>query len=206
MQKLSPSQIPFTTTDAILAFCLYISGVPFQNPKRPLRNEYDIEILKKLGYSGEVNLLEVAKDALERGKRGRIRYVFKNVPELKSLLKIFTEQEKEIAAPGKEVDAAQWEADLLQKVANGKMEPREARLRLNCVSLKTNVLFRNIWKELPGHVQFDNPGTPKKFNDQVTVRDRTGTRTIPAKAIAYPGYREVSTNSSEKTLRKLKLL
>src|ERR1051325_3479 len=152
MQKLSPSQIPFTTTDAILAFCLYISGVPFQNPKRPLRNEYDIEILKKLGYSGEVNLLEVAKDALERGKRGRIRYVFKNVPELKSLLKIFTEQEKEIAAPGKEVDAAQWEADLLQKVANGKMEPREARLRLNCVSLKTNVLFRNIWKELPGHV------------------------------------------------------
>lgn len=206
MQKLSPSQIPFTTTDAVLAFCLYLVGVPFQNPKRPLRNEYDIEILKKLGYRGEVDLLQAGRESLAAGKRGRIRYIFQNVPQLRSLLKIFSTQEKEIAAPDSKVDAAKWQADLMEKVAKGEMKPQEALLRLNCVSLKTYVQFRNIWKELPGFVQIDKPGVPKHFDTQVTVQGKGGRQTIPAKGVEYPGFTEVSTNASDKTLKKLGLI
>jgi hypothetical protein len=198
MQKLSPSELPFSTDKAILAFCLYIAGVPFHNPKQPLRNEYTreflIDWLKKRGVTGEVDLFEKAKEAAALGVRGRIRYIFKRTEDLPKLLKIFNAQQAEIDAPDSKVSASQWELELLQKVAKGEVSPQEALLRLNCVSLKMNVLFRNIHKELPAHFQAGNPGDPKI------------TETPTGKVVEYPGFKMVSTNASDKTLRKLKLI
>jgi hypothetical protein len=209
MQKLSPSEIPFSTDKGILAFCLYIAGVPFENSKQPLRNEYTreflVEWLKKRGVTGQVDLFEKAKEAIGMGLRGHIRYIFKRTRELPKLLKVFNAQQAEIDAPDSKVDAAAWELELLQKVAKGEVEPVEALIRLNCVSLKMNVLFRNIYKELPAHFQIENSGTARTFDTTAQVQTRNGPKTVPAKGVEYPGFKQVSTNASDKTLRKLKL-
>ncbi len=213
MQKLSPGSIPFVTSDAILAFCLYSVGIPFENSARPLRNEYDAEILRKKGFRGEVNLLEASRECLERGRRGekgnwsgRIRYIFKRTSDLPKFLKIFAAQEKEITAPDSKIDVSQWQREVMAKVSIGELDWDTALLRLNCVTLKLNVQFKNIWKELPGIVRMGNPGRIEKSKGHLAIKTNRGTEMRETDDYAYPGWKEVSTNASEKTLRRLKLI
>ena len=50
----SDKRSPFTTTNAILAYCLNLAGVPFENDARPCRVIYSEEIIKKfVNGSGE---------------------------------------------------------------------------------------------------------------------------------------------------------
>lgn len=191
MQKLGRNSAPFSTTNAILAFSLRAAGMPFADPHWPCKNEYTVETLRKLGFSGSVDLLETVKAAVKTKKRGTVRYLFENSAKLSSFLKIYRQQEAEIEADGKPIEMDVFQLGLMNKVASGAMDPQEALLRLNCVTLKLRVQFTEMWMRTPGILIVDNPGKSQ------TVETASGT------VVRHPGRRAVSTNASEETLRRL---
>src|SRR5262252_8695144 len=75
VERRSRTGSPFHTTDAILAFSLYLVGVPFYEERKPCINMYDEGILKRLGFTGGT-IEEGVRKALARKKKGHVEYGF----------------------------------------------------------------------------------------------------------------------------------
>ena len=101
MKRITTADQPFELQDGILAFCLYLAGVPFLTT----RNLYTAETLKKLGYSGEVDMGDAALECVKKNVKGKVDYLFKRVKAISRLVKLFREQEAAISAPDVEVEA-----------------------------------------------------------------------------------------------------
>lgn len=206
IKKFSAVNQPFTTDDAILAFCLYVCRVPFADPRQPCTNRYTADTLKRYGYSGKVNVLDAAKECLAAGKMGDRRFHFGKTPV--ALLKIYNEQVAELR-DGEDVEggAATVIQRIREAVKTGETDETEGLLRETCVTLKMYVSLRNIWKTLPGEVRIDNHGPTNEFNTTVNTTDATGSPiTREARGVSHPGWKIVPTNASPAMLKKMRLL
>jgi hypothetical protein len=189
--------VPFKTSDAILAICLYMAGVPEWIPPT---NEYDELILKRLGYGG-LKLIEAARKAAARKDRGRVEYWYEKTKELDYFLKCYSDQEAEISAKGDDIDAGERIRQIMAKATRPEeersdipgpiMDEREALIRIFCIVLKFRVPFVNRWKEAVPAIVVSEKGSPKVINEDTT---------------RYPGMKRVPVNASDEMLRKLKLL
>lgn len=187
------SERPFTTSNVVLAFSLYLAGVPFIDENRPLFNTYDNDILKRLGYSG-MTLEEGARAALSDGKKGHVEFAFRWTNELTRLLTAFNAEQK-IIADG--IGTVDHEAkSILGDFLGGAADEKETLMRLGCLILKSRGQFFNLWKDREdlALIRIPNAG-------QSTTRD--GPK--GAKIVSNPGYRVVSLNAGDKTKVELKV-
>jgi hypothetical protein len=193
MKTDSPADRPFITQNALLAFALYLAGIPFVDDAKPVLNIYDQEILKKLGFSG-MTIEEAADAALRAGKKGHVSYSFLFSEALPRLLKIFGEEEKSFNEETGTVTATV--TDLIASIENGEVDRQEAIVRLASLILKSRGQFMNLWKARPDLAMIRIPNAGK-------AEIREGPK--GSKIVSNPGYRMVSLNASDKTKGKLRL-
>ena len=179
---------PFHTTDAILAFSLYLAGVPFYEERRPCINIYDENILRKLGFIN-VSIEDGVRKAISRKKKGHVEYGFERTPELQSLLQAYKDQEDRLQSD--EGTAAEVVQRLAEQLKDG-VNPFTI-VRLACVILKMRVKFVSLWQTMEPLIRVFNEGEVQTNQDDgVTTR-------------RFPGFRIVSLHASQKTKDKLKL-
>lgn len=200
MKRLGPAQQPFKVSDGILSFCLYLAGVPFLTT----RNLYTKETFRKLGLSGEIDLCEAATDCVARNLKGDLKYLFRQSPNLRGLLKIFSDQQERIKEDKGE--ARDVIRGLMESYSRQEIELEEAVMRICCLVLKLRGPFLNQWKELPPLIAIPRPGEERKFKTQVNVRSKTGSKFVPADGIEYPGFDIIPANASDELKKRMGLL
>lgn len=202
--------LPFSTTDAILAQCLRIAGVP-ETPWSP-RHIYNEEILFKTGggvkdESGNVirksrfaglSIFEAAKAAwgaprTARGAvptKGRIEYHFEHTSETAYLVAAYRDQEKIVNES--QGDAGDFIREIM-RLAAGRlkaeeviMDEREALLRIMCIALKTRIQYVNRWKETVPilHVKTKRKTTSETHGSHRTERHIFDDKFVPLNATA----------------------
>lgn len=188
--------VPFSTTNAILAFALENAGVPrFRTPT----NSFTEESLRRL-YAGKgFTLIEGLRDAWKKKIRGEVRYWFEKTPELPFLLKAYEDQEAIINAPGDQ-DGGELVREIIAR-ATGRdpktsepipqMDEREALVRLTCVFLKGRVIFMDLWKTLPPRLTIPRSGEVEHLGNNTT---------------RHPGFDEIGADASDERLQKMGLL
>jgi hypothetical protein len=186
------SGIPFYTTDAILAFSLYLVGVPFYESAKPCINVYDENILKKLGFTGGT-IEEGVRKALARKKKGHVTYGFQRTAELSYLLKAYKDQEQKLQE--EEGTASDVVQQLIEQIRDGASPNPMTMVRLCCVVLKMRVKFVNLWQEMDPLIRISNEGEVEEHRDDDGVLTRR----------RFPGFKLVSLNASKETKEKLKL-
>jgi hypothetical protein len=132
MQRLGPAQQPFELSDGILAFCLYLAGVPFLTT----RNRYSAATFKALGFSGEIDLCETALQCVAENRKGDLKYLFAKSPELRALLKVFTDQEAIIKQGKGKENARDVIRELMQSFSREEISLEETLMRIACIILK----------------------------------------------------------------------
>lgn len=196
MKANGQGDTPFITGNAILAFCLYLSGIPFVDENRPLINLYDNDILKRLGFAG-MTLEEGARQALREGKKGDMQWAFVHTQELHDLLEYFKDEEANIkSGDGTVTEEA--------RAIMANCTDNEALMRLGCLILKSRGEFFNLWKgrEDLALIRVPNKGKP-------TIRDGTARNSkgeiVPAKIESRPGFRVVSLSAGNELKKEMKL-
>ncbi len=193
-QVLGPNDVPFVTGDGMLAFALYLAGVPLVEGDGWCRNEYTREMLRGYGFNG-VDIRQAATAAVKANKRGKVTFYFNQTPRFRKLLSAYTDQEKQLSENGASVD--------LDKIIASQMEPDEKMIRLSCVVLKLRGEFMNGWKDLIPFITMQGAGRVEKSQFQFRAKDgstRTGT------SVSHPGLKAFSANASDETLKRLEVL
>lgn len=193
VERFGSSQLPFSTSDAILAFSLCMAGVPFADERRPCLNIYDEEILNKLGFGGRsLTLKEAAELALKRKKKGHVEYAFARTPDLRRLLKVYSEQQKELATGTG--TAAEVTKRILLSFVDNKVGLDEVLIRLACINAKMKTQFMSLWQKVDPIIRVWNKGKNQIINNP------DGSTTV-----RHPGFKLVHLHASEETRKKLKL-
>jgi hypothetical protein len=200
-EHLGADSQPWETSNGILAFCLYLSGVQFLTT----RNLYTADTLRALGFTGETDMLEAAKQCVASNKKGDLKYLFQRPRALKRLLEIFSDQERILQD---EVgDAMDVVHDLMGAYAANRIDLHEAVMRIACLILKLRGGFLTGWREQSPLVQIDNPGKSRHFATTAVVQmPGGGTKVVPAKGVESPGFKIVSANASDATKKRMGLL
>lgn len=141
--------VPFRTNDAVLAFCLYLAGIPeFRAPT----STYDEGMLLARGYEGSgLTPEEAAKQEFAKKKRGHVEYWFQNTDMCKALQGIYREQQAEIANADEDPkDAGAVIRQIIAKVAGRdavtnkpteEMDELEGIVRIACLVLKARIAY-----------------------------------------------------------------
>lgn len=214
MKSLKPAQLPFDTNDAILAYCLHLSGVPYYDDTHPIKVIYSAEILDKFRngadqpiYKGWA-LEDAVKDAHKRGLRGHVQYFFQRSPRLSKLLKAYRDQCYEIERPDSQEYLHEVVAKLVAQLSGAnpgvttRIDPDVATMRLACVLLKMRVAFMELWKHQVPLVQIPNEGRVRRYEGVVQGPDG---KNMPATVVESPGFKVVSVNASQDTREHLGL-
>jgi hypothetical protein len=193
--------VPFKTTNAILAFCLYQLGVP---EWRPPVNVYDAPILESISrrlHLDRMPIIRLARFCWERKELGRVEYWFEKTPEIEHYLKWYSDQEAEIKAEGNDKDIGARIREIMAlatrlpedrpKIPGPLMDEREALMRIFCIALKFRIEFMNRWKETLAELEI-----PVDGKAQSTGPDST----------RYPGKTRVPVTASDDMLRKMNLI
>jgi len=196
MKQIDIQQEPFNTTDAILAYCLHMAGVEWQNPHEAAKVFYSIDILNKFtNGSGEPfyrgwELERAVEHAHKHGKRGHVEYVFKRTERLPLLVKVFHDQVEYLRkAEGVAHEVVQ---ELIAQ--RDKLAADVFSVRLCCIMLKLRAEFMDIWRHQVPVVIIPNPGLVRR-------------RELPegGHIIETPGFRAISLNASKETREHLGL-
>lgn len=202
MEVIHPGEQPFAISEGILAFCLYMAGAEFSDPRMPVVNRFDPENLSKAGFKGE-KLWASAQRAWKQDTRGHVEYSFKLSQRTHDLIKIYREQRKELQdSDGKGCDLI---LKIMGKATSGSMLPDEAILRIACVNLVMRTEFFNMWKQSIPFLKVPDVGKPEKFDTTATVQTMSGVKTVQASGVKKPGYKLVPLNATPETLKKLGL-
>lgn len=203
METSNPGEQPFSTSEAILAYCLYLAGCEFCDDRTPCTNLFDAEILGKLGYRGE-KLWDAANAAWQQKAKGHIQFHFKLTPRTGDLIRAYREQAAEIEkSDGK---ASELIIEIQKRGDLGAFLPDEILLRISCVILKTRGEFMNLFKQMVPLLRIPVEGKAKHFDTTATVKTQTGgNRTVDAKGVQKPGFKIVSLNLSEQKRKDMKL-
>lgn len=203
MQRIGPAQQPFELSDGILAFCLYLAGIPFLTT----RNRYSVETFRALGFTGEIDLCEAALQCVKENRKGDLKYLFAKSPELRALLKAFTDQEAIIKQGKGKESARDVIRELMQSFSREEISVDEALMRIACIILKLRGGFLNRWKEQTPWVVVPEPGRERKFKSSVSVQTPGGgNRNVPADGVEYPGFKVIPANASDELKKKMGLL
>lgn len=203
MEAINPGEQPFSTSEAILAYCLYLAGCEFCDDRQPCTNLFDAEILAKLGYRGE-KLFEAANQAWHQKAKGHVQFHFKLTPRVADLIRAYREQEKEIrSSDGKASDMI---ATIQKHGTSGAILPDEILLRIACVILKTRGEFMNLFKQMVPLLRVPVEGKAKHFDTTATrLNDKGRRETVEAKGVQKPGFKVISLNLSEQKRKDMKL-
>lgn len=195
--------MPFSTSEAILAYSLYIAGCKFLDENRPCFNLFDADILKNLGYQG-TPVGEAAEQAWKAEKKGHVEYIFKLTPRTSDLIRAYRDQCKEIEGMVDGI-ASELVLRIVESAKKGAILEDEALLRISCVILKTRVEFVNLWKKMVPLLRVPVVGKTRHFDTTATARTSTGNRIVEAKGVQKPGFKVISLNASEKTRKAMDL-
>ncbi len=200
MKTIKPGDTPFHTSNAILAYCLHLAGVPWANDKHPIRVLYSAEILNKFtNGSGEPRykgwgLEKAVVDAHKTKRRGHVEYCFESTPRLGKLLKAYRKQCDDLEARDGYLH------ELIHDIANQPTtEPDIELLRLACVLLQKRMDFMELWQHQVPLVIIPNTGRIQRTQGVIQTKD--GPR--EARIVTTPGMKIMSVNASEKTRREL---
>lgn len=195
---------PYNTTEAILAYCLYLAGIPFLDNRSPCFNLYDEEILSSMGYKGQP-LLESARDAWNQKRKGYVGYQFQITQQLTPLVKAYRDQCSKIEKGNSR--ASEMNFELLSRFKKGAISPAEFIVRSNCVSLKTRREFVFLWEKQVPVLRIPRKGKSKTF-DTTTQRQvgKGRTQTVEGKGVSRPGFDLVSLNLPDEKLKSMGLL
>jgi len=201
MKHIKPGETPFNTSNAILAYCLHLAGVPWDNDKHPCKVLYPESVLNKFVngsgqpfYKGWV-YEEAVKHAHKTKKRGHIEYCFAFTPRLGKLLKAYRKQVAELETRDGFLH------EVIAEVANDKsIEPDISTLRQACILLHGRLDFMELWEHQVPCMVIPNPG--RVTRSQGTFVDKGG-RTRECLTVTTPGMRIVSVNASPETRKAL---
>lgn len=202
MNRIGPAQQPFELSDGILAFCLYLAGVPFLTT----RNRYSAETFRGLGLRGEFDLCEAALQCVEENLKGDLKYLFGKTPDLRELIRIFSEQQELIKQAKGKLEAKDVIRKLMERFARHEICLEETLMRIACVILKLRGPFLNRWKDQTPWVVVPDSARERKFKTSVAVETKGGgTRTVPADGVEYPGFKIIPANASPELKKKMGL-
>lgn len=203
MEAVNPGEQPFSTSEAILAYCLYLAGCEFCDDRTPVTNLFDAEILAKLGFRGE-KLFDAANQAWEQKAKGHVQFHFKLTPRTGDLIRAYREQAAEVEKDdGKASDVI---ATILSYGKTGAIMPDEVLLRVSCVILKTRGEFMNLFKQMVPLLRIPVEGKSRQFDTTATGLDANGKPvTVPARGVQKPGFKVISLNLSEDKRKAMKL-
>lgn len=187
----------FSTSEGLLAFCLYLAGCEFSDPRNPCFHIYNPEILSGLGFKGE-KAWDAAQEAWKKKLRGHVEWSFPLTGRTHELIKAYRDQREQMEKS--EGKASDMVLEIMKSAAAGAMLPDEAVLRIACVNLVIRTEFMNMWKEVVPLLKIPEKGKARRFDTTITLPD---SRVVPAKGVEKPGYRLISLNASEETKRKL---
>lgn len=203
MKQIKKGETPFSTQNAILAYCLHMAGVPWYETDRPVRVLYSADILNKFTngegqpiYKGW-ELEDAVKDAHQKGLRGHIEYVFVRTPRLDALLAAYGRQVEELEK------GEGFAHDLVMKVSQsvGTIGWDVTMVRLACIFLKMRLPFMDKWQEMIPSVLIKNEGRVKQ--DRGTIDTKYGDR--EALRVSGPGFKIIPLNASDKLKKKMGL-
>jgi hypothetical protein len=201
MKQLKPGETPFSTSNAILAYCLHLAGVPWENDRHPVRVLYSAPILNKFtNGSGEPfykgwELEKAAAHAHKTKRRGHVEYCFQNTPRLGKLIKAYKAQCDDLEI--KDGFLHQVVRDLASHIS--EMEPDIAMVRLACIFLQKRMEFMEIWEHQIPLVMIPNQGRVRHSREVIDTK--YGAR--EANVITSPGMKIMSLNASDKTRKEL---
>ncbi len=201
MKQIKPGQSPFSTSNAILAYCLHLAGVPWENDKHPIRVLYSAEILNKFkNGSGEPfykgwELEKAVEHAHKTKKRGHVEYCFACTPRLSKLLKAYRQQCLELEA--KDGFLHEYVAELSKQLP--QMEPDIAMVRLACVFMQKRVEFMEKWEHQIPLVMIPNSGRVQRSRGYIDTKH--GSR--EAMIVTTPGMKIMSLNLSDDKRKEL---
>lgn len=221
MSNLNGATQPFSTSEKILAYCLYMAGCEFIGPGQPCINLYDQEILFKIGggrrdpatkavttasrFAG-MELWDAAQVAWKEQAEGHVEYQFILTQECHDLIKAYRDQRAKMKADEETGKACDMAKEIMAVAVAGAMLPAEANLRLTCVAVKTRPEFLDLWKTVVPMLHVPSKGKTVTSETTVTTKDRTGApRTVQATAVRTPGYKRISLNASEKMRKEMGL-
>lgn len=206
MEAVNPGEQPFSTSEAILAYCLYLAGCEFCDDRTPCTNLFDAEILAKLGYRGE-KLFEAANQAWQQKAKGHVQFHFKLTPRTGDLIRAYREQAAEVEkADGKASDLIAKILDLHSDSLRDEADNTETLLRISCVILKTRGEFMNLYKQMVPLLRVPVEGKEKRFDTTANGLDAKGRRiSVPAHGVQKPGFKVISLNLSEEKRKRMGL-
>ena len=204
MKKIKPGESPFSTSNAILAYCLHLAGVPWENETHPVKVLYSEAIMDKFTngagqpfYKGW-EFEKAVEHAHKTKKRGHIEYCFAHTPRLSKLLKAYKQQIADLE--NKDGYLHEIVRDLAGQLT--EIEPDIATLRLACIFLQKRMDFMALWEHQIPLELIPNPGRVRHTRE--TFIDKHG-QPRDAKVITSPGMRIMSINASKETREHLGL-
>jgi hypothetical protein len=203
MKTITRAQAPFSTSNAILAYCLHMAGVPWNDPAKPIKLIYSKEILNKFtNGSGEPvykgwELEDAVRDAHKVGRRGHVEYMFERTPRLEVLLHAYQKQSKELD------DSEGFAHDLVMRVSGniGTAGWDVTMMKLACIFLKMRVPFMEKWQDMIPWVIIPNEG--RVTRGRSTVETKHGDR--EAMTVSSPGWKMIPLNASKELREKFGL-
>lgn len=175
------------TQNTSLATALYTAGVKLADPQKPCVNIYDYDTIKSSGKirPGET-IFEAVSRLVNQGIPGEVSYIFERDPRIDDLTKAFDEMAAAIKAA--EQGGKDQTADI-PDVSDEQM------MRIACQVLKNRKAFANAWKAVTPLIRFSNSGK------EVKSRGKDGKQVIK-----LPGFKIVSLNAADETIKHLKLI
>lgn len=203
MRTIGRGQTPFSTQNAILAYCLHMAGVPWANIDHPIKVVYSEAILNKFtNGSGERiykgwEFEKAVRDAHEKGRRGHIEYMFQRTQRLDILLKTYERQVKQL-----EKDEG-YAHELVQRISEGFMTDAwdVTMVRLACVFLKMRVPFMEKWQHMIPWIVIRNEGRVTRSKGMINTKH--GQR--EADMVSSPGWKMIPLNASKEMREKFGL-
>lgn len=201
MKPIKPGDTPFNTSNAILAYCLHLAGVPWDKPTHPARVLYSPEIMEKFrNGSGQPfyqgwEFQKAVEHAHKTGRRGHVEYVFQRTPRLSRLLKAYRDQVADL--DNKDGYLHELVSDLASQLT--KLEPDIAMVRMACIFLQKRMDFMELWKHQVPLMVIPNAGRVRRSRETIQTED--GPR--EADVVTTPGMKIVSINARKETREHL---
>jgi hypothetical protein len=204
MKRMKPGEAPFNTQNALLAYCLHLAGVPWENDKHPCMVIYSPEIVKKFTngsgepvYKGREWNFALVSEVHKSGWRGHVEFKFAYSPRTKHLLKAYKQQCEYLDA--KDGFLHQLARDLASQFS--EVEPDIALLRLACTILRSRPDFMELWTHQVPCLMVANEGEVNQYETTMDIKDERR----QVRAIDHPGFKIVSVNAGKETLAHLGL-
>lgn len=204
-KKNKAHERPLNTQNALLAYCLHLAGIPWEDERHPCRVLYTPEMIRNFKdasgesiYKGKDFTRETVALVHKEGWRGHVEFMFAYTPRLGLLTKEFKKQSEYL-------DSA---TGYLHELVSGlavqfkELEPDIAIMRMSCTILKSRPDFVELWQHQVPCLMIPNEGKVKESEGVAMIKGEMRQYTQKE----HPGWKIVSVNASDETLKDMGLL